>query len=153
MATISGRLKAYLGRIGPTLVLFAAAVFFIAPILSTARAAFHKVPTILLNRHTWFEKWSFEGLRRAFKEDYFWPTLSLSLKLAVATVLITMLLLVPTALFVHLKLPRARALVEFLTVLPYVVPPIAKSRGSLFVNSLYASFSAPIKSGWSSGLR
>ena len=105
--------------------MLAAAVFFIAPILSTARAAFHKVPTILLNRHTWFEKWSLEGVRRALDEEFFWPTLSLSLKLAVVTVLITMALLVPTALFVHLRLPKARALVEFLTVLPYVVPPIA----------------------------
>ncbi len=129
MAAISSRIKAYLGRVGPTLVLLAAAVFFIAPILSTARAAFHKVPTILLDRHTWFKKWSLEGLRRALDEEFFWPTLSLSLKLALVTVLITMMLLVPTALFVHLRLPKARALVEFLTVLPYVVPPIALVAG------------------------
>ncbi len=144
---MSARLKAWLGRVGPSLVLLASAVFFIAPLLSTARAAFHKVPTILLNRETWFQKWSLEGLRRAFDEPNFWPTLSLSLKLAFATVMITMLLLVPTALFVHLKLPRARALVEFLTVLPYVVPPIALVAGVAaffrpnarwFLNSDYA---------------
>ncbi len=123
------RLSAWLGRIGPTLVLLAAAVFFIAPLLSTARAAFHKVPTILLDRHTWFTKWSFDGIRRAFNEEFFWPTLLLGLKLALVTVLITMVLLVPTALYVHLRLPRARALVEFLTVLPYVVPPIALVAG------------------------
>jgi putative spermidine/putrescine transport system permease protein len=44
-------------------------------------------------------------------------------------VLITLALLVPTALFVHLRLPRARPIVEFLTVLPYVVPPIALAAG------------------------
>jgi len=38
-------------------------------------------------------------------------------------------LLVPTALFVHLRLPKARALVEFFTLLPYVVPPIALVAG------------------------
>ncbi len=144
---MSARLRAWLGRVGPSLVLLASAVFFIAPLLSTARAAFHKVPTILLNRKTWFQKWSLEGLRRAFDEPNFWPTLSLSLKLAFATVMITMLLLVPTALFVHLRLPRARALVEFLTVLPYVVPPIALVAGVAaffrpnarwFLNSDYA---------------
>lgn len=144
---MSARLRAWLGRVGPSLVLLASAVFFIAPLLSTARAAFHKVPTILLNRETWFQKWSLEGLRRAFDEPNFWPTLSLSLKLAFATVMITMLLLVPTALFVHLRLPRARALVEFLTVLPYVVPPIALVAGVAaffrpnarwFLNSDYA---------------
>lgn len=144
---MSGRVRAWLGSVGPGLVLLASAVFFIAPLLSTARAAFHKVPTILLNRKTWFEKWSLEGLRRAFDEPFFWPTLSLSLKLAFATVMITMLLLVPTALYVHLRLPRARALVEFLTVLPYVVPPIALVAGvsaffrpnaRWFLNSDYA---------------
>lgn len=141
------RLKAWLGRVGPTLVLLAAAVFFIAPLVSTARVAFHKVPTILLDRHTWFHKWSMDGLRRAFKEEYFWPTLSLSLRLALVTVIITMVLLVPTALYVHLRLPRARALVEFLTVMPYVVPPIALVAGvsaffrpnaRWFLNSDYA---------------
>jgi putative spermidine/putrescine transport system permease protein len=57
------------------------------------------------------------------------------------------LLLLPTALFVHLRLPRARSLVEFLTVLPYVVPPIAivagvaglfRPNARWFVNSNYS---------------
>ena len=126
---MSNRFTRWLGRLGPTLVLLAAAVFFIAPLVSSFRVAFHKVPTVLLDRHTWFQKWSFEGVRRAFDEPNFWPTLSLSLRLALITVLITMALLVPTALFVHLRLPKARALVEFFTLLPYVVPPIALVAG------------------------
>ncbi len=126
---MSNRFTRWLGRIGPTLVLLAAAVFFIVPLLTSFRVAFHKVPTILLDRHTWFQKWSFEGVRRAFHEPQFWPTLSLSLRLALITVLITMFLLVPTALYVHLRLPKARAFVEFVTLLPYVVPPIALVAG------------------------
>ena len=123
------RWRRILARLGPTLVLIAASVFFIAPILSTARAAMQKVPMPLLTWGNVFDKWSLEGLTQVFDETLFWPTLRLSLKLTVSTVLLTLLLLVPTALFVHLRLPKARALVEFLTVLPYVVPPIALVAG------------------------
>jgi len=106
-----------------------AAIFFIAPIVSTARQALQKVPMPLLGWNTLFDKWSFGALARPFHEDNFWPTLQVSLKLALATVIITLALLVPTALYVHLRLPRARPLVEFLTVLPYVVPPVALAAG------------------------
>jgi putative spermidine/putrescine transport system permease protein len=116
-------------RLGPNLVLLAAAVFFIAPLVSTARQALQKVPMPLLDWGTVFDGWSLSGLQAVFDEPGFWDALYLSLKLAAATVLITLALLVPTSLFVHLRLPRARPVVEFLTVLPYVVPPIALAAG------------------------
>ena len=114
-----------LGRFGPNIVLLAAAVFFLAPLLSMARFALQSVPTVLLGWHTLLDHWSLRALTDAFSEPKFGSTLTLSIELAVGTVLVTLLLLVPTVLYVHIKLPRARALVEFLTVLPYVVPPIA----------------------------
>jgi putative spermidine/putrescine transport system permease protein len=122
-------LRSRLARLGPNLVLLAAAVFFVAPLIATARQSMQKVPIPLLSWSNLFDKWSLDGLKDVFHEDLFWPALSLSLKLAVATVLITLALLVPTALFVHLRLPRARPIVEFMTVLPYVVPPIALAAG------------------------
>lgn len=128
-ATVAATARRRLGRLGPNIVLLASAVFFVAPLLSMARFALQNVPMIKFNSSTLFDKWSLKGLTDAFDEPAFWPTLSLSLKLAVGTVLVTLALLVPTALFVHLRLPRARALVEFLTVLPYVVPPIALVAG------------------------
>ena len=123
------RSRRRLSRLGPNLVLLAAAVFFIAPLLSTARQALQKVPMPLLGWGTLFDKWSLDGLKAVFDEEGFWDALVLSLKLAAATVAITLALLVPTSLFVHLRLPRARPIVEFLTVLPYVVPPIALAAG------------------------
>ena len=54
------------------------------------------------------------------------PRLMLSLKLAVgADRASPSASSCPTALWVHLRVPKARPLVEILTVLPYVVPPIA----------------------------
>jgi putative spermidine/putrescine transport system permease protein len=117
------------GRIGPNLVLITAAIFFLAPLLSMTRFALQKVPMPLLNWSTVFDRWSISALTDAFKEEKFGPTLLLSLRLAIGTVLVTIALLLPTALFVHLKLPKARSVVEFLTVLPYVVPPIALVAG------------------------
>ena len=41
------------------------------------------------------------------------------------------MLLIPTAYWVHLKLPRLRPVIEFLTILPFVVPPIVLVVGLL----------------------
>ena len=117
------------GRIGPNLVLIGAAIFFIAPLLSMTRFALQKVPMPLLNWSTIWDRWSLSALTDAFHDPGFAPTLWLSIKLAIGTVIVTLALLLPTALYVHLKLPRARPLVEFLTVLPYIVPPIVLVAG------------------------
>lgn len=127
---MSGRpLRSRLTRLGPNLVLLAAFVFFTAPLVSTARQALQTVPVILLDWNKLFDGWTLAGVRRIFDEENFWPTLKTSLQLAAATVVVTLALLVPTALYVHLRIPKARPLVEFLTVLPYVVPPIALAAG------------------------
>lgn len=122
-------LRARLARLGPNLVLLAALVFFTAPLVSTLRQSLQKVPVVLLGWHNLFDGWTLEGARRIFDEENFWPTLKTSLQLAGATVVVTLALLVPTALYVHLRIPKARPIIEFLTVLPYVVPPIALAAG------------------------
>jgi putative spermidine/putrescine transport system permease protein len=121
--------RRWVGRIGPTIVLVACGLFFVLPLLTMARYSFQNVPTILLTWSNVFDRWSFGSLRTAFDDPRLWPTLWLSLRLAVGTVLLTQALLIPTALLVHLKVPKARPIVEFLTLLPYMVPPIALVAG------------------------
>jgi putative spermidine/putrescine transport system permease protein len=111
------------------IVLSLAAVFFAAPLLTLARHSIQNVPAFLLGRKNLFSKWSLSPVTEAFGDDKFWPYLSLSLRLAVGTALATLMLLVPTAVWVHLRLTRARPIVEFFTVLPYMVPPIALVAG------------------------
>jgi putative spermidine/putrescine transport system permease protein len=48
-----------------------------------------------------------------------------SLLLAVLTVLIVLLLMIPTVVLIDLRLPRLRTTVELFTLLPLVLPPIA----------------------------
>jgi putative spermidine/putrescine transport system permease protein len=62
----------------------------------------------------------------AFKNDFI-----LSLKLALATVAIGLVLMVPTAYWVNLRLPQLRRVIDFIAVLPFVVPPVALAVGIL----------------------
>jgi putative spermidine/putrescine transport system permease protein len=57
-------------------------------------------------------------------DPQFWKTVRLSFVLALETIVISLALLVPTAYWVHLKLPRLKPYIEFMTILPFVVPPI-----------------------------
>ena len=63
----------------------------------------------------------------------FSKTLLLSLLLACASTLLTVVLVTPTAYWVQLRLPQARPLLEFLSLLPFAVPPIVLSLGYLEV--------------------
>lgn len=117
------------GRIVPTIVLVVCGLFFLLPILAVVRFSFQNLRTFQLRWSNIFDRWSLDGLRTAFKEKEFLPTLYLSLRLALGTVLVTIALLLPTALLVHIKLPRARSFVEFCTLLPYMIPPIALVAG------------------------
>ena len=48
----------------------------------------------------------------------------LSIRLGLVTLLVSAALTVPTTIYVHLRLPRVRRIMEFVTVLPIVIPPI-----------------------------
>jgi putative spermidine/putrescine transport system permease protein len=120
-------------RLGPNLVIIGCALFFILPLVSLARFALQNVPTVNLGWSTLFDKWSLSGITAAFGEPGFGDALTLSLKLMVGTVVLTLALLLPTAIWVHLRIPKARPFVEFLTVLPYVIPAIALVAGIVVI--------------------
>jgi putative spermidine/putrescine transport system permease protein len=60
----------------------------------------------------------------------------LSARLAAMTWIITMALMIPTTVYVHLRLPRLRRVLETFTILPIVVPPIVLIVGVLQVAPL-----------------
>jgi len=63
----------------------------------------------------------------------FWHTLKISLVLAIETIVISLVIFVPTIYWVHLKLPRLRPVIAFLALIPFVVPPIVMVVGLLDV--------------------
>ena len=63
----------------------------------------------------------------------FTDAFGLSLRLALITTAITLTLMVPTAIYVHLRLSRIQRLLEGITILPIVIPPVVLIVGVLQV--------------------
>jgi putative spermidine/putrescine transport system permease protein len=55
----------------------------------------------------------------------FWNSLFLSVRLAIETIIVSFILMVPAMIFVHLKAPKLKPLFEFISNLPFVIPAIA----------------------------
>jgi putative spermidine/putrescine transport system permease protein len=78
----------------------------------------------------------FAGLKafpKVFGQAGFGSAFALSLRLAVITTAITLVLMVPTTVYVHLRLPGLRRVMESITILPIVIPPIVLIVGVLEV--------------------
>ena len=75
----------------------------------------------------------------AFADPKFVETFVRSNVLAVVTIIVSILLIVPTAYWVRLRVPEARRIVEFITLLPFVVPAI------ILVFGMIRVFSTPVK--------
>jgi putative spermidine/putrescine transport system permease protein len=63
----------------------------------------------------------------------FTAALSLSVRLAAVTTAITLGLMVPTSVYVHLRLPRLRPFFDSITIIPIVIPPVVLIVGVLEV--------------------
>src|SRR5262249_5226209 len=67
---------------------------------------------------------SFRAYTTMFDAPGLLDALSLSLELGALTVALSLVLLVPTMLLVHLRFPKVRPVIEVLSLFPLVVPPI-----------------------------
>lgn len=77
--------------------------------------------------------YGFSSYRQILDDPQFRDLLWVSFKLALATIVVSLLIFIPTVYWVHLRVPRLRPMVEFLSVLPFVVPPIVLVVGLLYV--------------------
>jgi putative spermidine/putrescine transport system permease protein len=71
------------------------------------------------------------------KQTGFSDALTLSIKLAIMTTVLTLALMVPTTIYVHLRLPRLRRMMESVTILPIIIPPVVLIVGVLEVSPAY----------------
>jgi putative spermidine/putrescine transport system permease protein len=69
--------------------------------------------------------------QRIFSDPDFSQTFIASLKLAAATTILAVVLLTPTAYWVQMRIPQARPLLDFLTLVPFAVPAIVLGVGLL----------------------
>jgi putative spermidine/putrescine transport system permease protein len=80
---------------------------------------------------------SFLAYQQLFKDKTFVMNFSYSVLWSVLTIVVGILIMVPTAYLIRLRLPRVRTTVEFITLLPFVIPPI------VYIFGLVRSFSQP----------
>lgn len=119
--------RASSGRMGPArwLFLVVLGLFFFVPLLAMARFAFQRYAMAVMTWDKVFDGWSFRSLIDAISDRRTVDTGLTSLKLAAATIVVTVLLLVPTAVFVEIKARQLRPVLLILTMAPWIVPPIA----------------------------
>jgi putative spermidine/putrescine transport system permease protein len=76
---------------------------------------------------------NFGSYQQIFTDHDFSQTLILSLELALASTLLAVILVTPTVYWVQLRLPQARPLLDFLSLVPFAVPAVVMSLGLLEV--------------------
>lgn len=106
----------------PVLVL--AGIYFLLPLYAAVRFALTKVSGSGFSTAGFTQIPSVNGFGAAF---------TLSLRLVGVALAITLVLMVPTSIYVHLKVPRLRRLFESITLLPIVIPPVVLIVGVLQV--------------------
>ncbi|HUX39225.1 MAG TPA: ABC transporter permease subunit [Rectinemataceae bacterium] len=89
---------------------------------------------------------SFVAYQHVFADPQFLRTFGFSLEMAILTVIVGLALIVPTAIWIYLKLPKAKSVIEFFTLLPFVIPPIILAFGLIRTYSRppFAIVSSPI---------
>ncbi len=90
------------------------ALYFLVPLFGTFVFSLQKQRGVL----------SFAAYQSAISDPQFLQTFLFSNVMALATILASLLLIVPTVFWVHLKTPNWRPVVEFITLLPFVIPAI-----------------------------
>ncbi len=101
-------------RIGAWICLAIGILYFLVPLLGTFEFS------LRMRRG----EYSFDAYRVVFADPAFQSTFLYSLILALATIVVGVLLVAPTAYWIQLRLPKIRPLVEFITLMPLVIPAI-----------------------------
>jgi putative spermidine/putrescine transport system permease protein len=78
---------------------------------------------------------SFAAYENVIQDPRFIASFTYSLEIAVLTIVVSLLLIVPTSYWVNLRLPQLRPWVEFITLMPFVVPAIVLVFGLIRVYS------------------
>jgi putative spermidine/putrescine transport system permease protein len=72
---------------------------------------------------------TFDWYRVAFADKWFTIVFKDSLVLSVSTVIASAIVIVPTAYWVHLRVPKARPLLDLISTLPFAIPGVVLALG------------------------
>jgi putative spermidine/putrescine transport system permease protein len=106
------------------LVFILGALYFLLPLLGVFFHSIRTRPDIFL------------AYRQVFADPSFLGGLAYSFTAGILTVVISLLIIVPTAYWVRLRVPRLRPVVEFVTLMPFVIPPVVLAFGLIRIYSV-----------------
>lgn len=98
-------------------------VYFFVPLIGTFVHSLRTRPDIFL------------AYRQVFADVKFIEGLRYSFVVGIITIVISLALIIPTAYWVRLKVPRLRPAVEFVTLMPFVIPPVVLVFGLIRIYS------------------
>jgi len=92
----------------------AALLYFFIPIYGTFDFSLRMVRGVL----------SFEAYQRVFADPRFLQGFRYSIIMAIITIVISLSIFVPTVYWMYLKVPKARPVMDVITMLPFIIPVI-----------------------------
>jgi putative spermidine/putrescine transport system permease protein len=101
-------------RLGSWIALVIGTLYFVVPLIGTFEFS------LRMRRG----EYSFDAYRSVFADSNFQESFLYSCGMALATIFIGVMIVVPTAYWVQLRLRKLRPLIEFITLLPLVIPAI-----------------------------
>jgi len=101
-------------RLGSWIALIVGTLYFVVPLIGTFEFS------LRMRRG----EYSFDAYRSVFADSNFQDSFLYSCGMALATIIIGVLIVVPTAYWVQLRLRKLRPVIEFITLLPLVIPAI-----------------------------
>ena len=101
-------------KIGSWIAVIIGTLYFVVPLIGTFEFS------LRMRRG----EYSFDAYRVVFSDPNFQQTFLYSTLMGFITIIIGVVLVVPTAYFIQLRLPKLRPVVEFITLLPLVMPAI-----------------------------
>jgi putative spermidine/putrescine transport system permease protein len=101
-------------RVWAWVIFILGAAYFLLPLLATIQFS------LSIRRGTL----SLDAYTNVLQSPDFQQTLVYSLLIGIAAIVVGLLLVVPAAYFVRLRAPQLRPVIEFVTLLPLIIPPI-----------------------------
>ncbi len=99
---------------GSWIVFILGALYFLVPLYATFHFSLHIRRDYL----------SFDAYANVLNDPRFQAAFSYSLIIGAATILVGLLIVVPAAYYVRLRAPHLRPIIEFVTLLPLIIPAI-----------------------------
>jgi putative spermidine/putrescine transport system permease protein len=102
----------------PAVIIVGAFLYYVVPLIATASFALSD------GRH-----FSVTPLTDALGDPAFHDAITLSAGIAILTTIVSIVIVAPTSYLIVLRFRRIRTLVDFITILPFVIPPIILTLG------------------------